>query len=107
VTEDDLLAFIATSIGSVWAVELLLLLRRDPAHGWDADALVRELRSSAVVIDDALQRLHAAGLIIRDGSNVYRYRAASPQLNRLASELEEVYATKPMTVIRAIVSGRE
>jgi hypothetical protein len=107
VTDDDLLAFIATSIGSVWAIELLLLLRHDPARGWDAEALVRELRSSAVVIDDALARLFAAGLIIRDGGGVYRYRAASSRLDQLASELEEVYATKPMTVIRAIASGHE
>ena len=105
-TEDDLLAFIATSIGSVWVLELLLLLRRDPVRGWEAGALVRELRSSPIVIQDALARLRAAGLMARDAMGMCRYHAASPRLDRLASELEAAYAARPMTVINAIVAAR-
>jgi hypothetical protein len=107
VTEEDLLAFIATSIGSVWALELLLLLKHEPSRVWNADALVRELRSSPVVIDEALQRLRTAGLIAQDSPDAYRFHAASPQLNLLASQLEKVYATKPTTVINAIVTARD
>jgi hypothetical protein len=107
VTEEDLLAFIATSIGSVWALELLLLLKREPSRVWNADALVRELRSSPIVIDEALQRLRTAGLIAQDSPDAYRFHAASPQLDLLASQLEKVYATKPTTVINAIVTARD
>jgi DNA-binding GntR family transcriptional regulator len=106
VTEDDLLAFIATSIVSVWALELLLLLRRDPGRAWQPDALVRELRSSTSVITDALRRLQDAGLVMRDDDGSARYHSASPQLDRLASELEKIYAAKPMAVINAIVNAR-
>jgi hypothetical protein len=107
VTEEDLLAFIATSIGSVWALELLLLLKREPSRRWNADALVRELRSSPIVIGEALQQLRTAGLIAQDSPDAYRFRTASPQVNLLVSELEKAYATKPMTVIKAIVTGRD
>jgi hypothetical protein len=105
VPEDDLLAFIATSMSSVWALELLLVLKRDPEKAWDAEHLIRELRSSPVVIDEALKRLQGAGLVMQDGAANYRYQAASPRLDELVSELEKAYATKPMTVIRAIIAA--
>jgi hypothetical protein len=106
VPEDDLFAFVATAIGSIWALELLLLLRRNTGRSWDAESLVRELRSSPTIIEEALQRLRRAGLAAQDGAGRCRYHAASPQLDHLASELEQVYAAKPTTVINAIVAGR-
>jgi hypothetical protein len=106
VTEDDVLAFIANSIGSVWALELLLLLKRDTGRGWEAEALVRELRSSPVVIAEALGRLQNAGLVMQRGPRTFQYHAASPLLDDVASEIVKVYAIKPMTVIRAIVDPR-
>jgi hypothetical protein len=106
VTEDDLLAFIASTLGSIWALELLTLLKRDPTRGWDPASLVHELRSSSIVIDEALQRLGGAGLVARDSAGLHHYRAASPQLDDMVRELERVYAEKPMTVIRAIGTSR-
>jgi hypothetical protein len=104
VPEDDLLAFIATSISSVWALELLLLLKREPTRAWHPEGLIRELRSSPVVIDEALKKLQNAGLVMHDGEATYRYQAASARLHELVSELEKAYATTPMTVIKAIVA---
>jgi hypothetical protein len=105
VAEEDLFAFIATSIGSVWALELLLLLKRDPQRSWTTEALIREMRSSAVVIADALKMLRAAGLVVSDTAGAYRYQAASERLDHFVSELEKAYAAMPMTVIKAIVSA--
>ena len=106
VTEDDVLAFITDSIGSVWALELLLLLKRDAGRGWTAEALVRELRSSPVVIAETLKQLQDAGLVMQDDARTSRYHAASPRLDDFASEIAKLYAIKPMTVIRAIVDVR-
>jgi hypothetical protein len=105
VPDDDLLAFIATSVSSVWALELLLLLKRNPEKAWNAERLVRELRSSQVVVDEAIKRLQHAGLVMHDEAGTYRYRTASAHLDRLVSELEEAYAAKPMMVINAIVAA--
>jgi hypothetical protein len=105
VTEDDVLLFIAASLRSVWDLELLLLLKRDPDQRWKREGLVRELRSSPVVIDEALRRLQGAGLV-HDDAGAFRYNATSPELNVMASELERTYAAKPMTVIKAIITAR-
>jgi hypothetical protein len=106
VTEDDLLAFAANSIGSVWALELLLLLRRDPSQGWTPLSLIRELRSSPVAIEEALQRLQSAGLVGSAGAGTYCYDPASPQLDGVASNLQKLYGAKPAAVIEAIVVAR-
>jgi hypothetical protein len=105
VTEDDVLAFAAASIRSVWTLELLFTLKRDPARVWNVDGLIRELRSSQVVVRAALESLAGAGLISEENPGGYRYRTASPELDQLVAELEKIYAVKPASVIRAIVSG--
>jgi hypothetical protein len=106
VTEDELLAYAAHTLGSIWALDLLLLLKRDPAHGWNRPSLVRELRSSSIVIHEALEKLRAAGLSITDSAGLNRYHPASPQLDDVVCELERIYAQKPFTVITAIGATR-
>jgi hypothetical protein len=103
--DDDLFAFIGGSIDSVWALELLLLLKRDRDRAWEPDTLIRELRSSPVVIEEALKGLRDAGLVTPDGRG-YRYWPASPRLDELVSSLERAYAATPMTVIKAVVTSR-
>ena len=104
-TEDDLLAFIASSIGSVWSLELLLLLKRAPQRSWAQEELIRELRGSSVVIAEALTILQNAGLVAQDSCGGFRYQTASERLDQLVSELEQAYAARPMTVIKAIVAA--
>lgn len=104
-TEEDLLAFVTASIGSVWTLELLLLLRREPAKSWATEELIRETRSSPVVTEEALEGLRAAGLVVQDAPDRHRYQAASEHLDRLVAELEKAYRTRPMTVIKAIVAA--
>lgn len=105
-TEDDLCKFIAQSIGSVWTLELLILLNRDAAHSWDEQKMVRELRSSSAVVRDAVHRLTNAGLIHRTADGLVHYQAASPTLDQLVTEIAELYATKPMMVIKAVADAR-
>jgi hypothetical protein len=105
VTDDDLFVFISTSISSVWALEVLLLLNRHRDRAWEPEGLIRELRSSPVVIEEALKGLQGAGLVMQESGTMYRYRAASAQLDELVSELQKVYAAKPMAVIKAIMSA--
>ena len=60
----DLIEFVETSFGSVWSLELLLMLYRDPSRIWTSDELVHELRSSEVVVAQSIERLVAAGLAL-------------------------------------------
>lgn len=104
ISEDTVLAFAASVFKSVWALELLLVLKRDAARVWEAAELIRELRSSQVVVADALGGLLAAGLITEQESGRYRYRPVSAEIDDLVSELQKIYAVKPAAVIREIVT---
>jgi len=103
VAEDELYIFIQQSIGSVWTLELLLLLRGHELHDWQQAELVRELRSSDTIVHDGLKRLSRLGLIVenREGQ---RYQPATPVLRRLVDDVAKLYAAKPVSVVRAITS---
>jgi predicted transcriptional regulator len=104
-SEDDVVSFVASSISSIWALELLLLLKRTAPAGRREDELVRELRSSSTAVSEALRNLFDAGLIVEE-SGLHRYRPAAPMLDRLVSETESLYRLKPATVIKAIIAAR-
>jgi hypothetical protein len=52
----------------------------------------------------SLDNLSRAALVIEDDHSRYRYQAASKQTDELVEELARLYALKPATVIRAIVT---
>jgi hypothetical protein len=104
VTDEEIFAFVRASVRSVWALELLLLLRRDPARAWHPDELVRELRGSAAIVHEELAALCSAGLCGHvDGR--YQYQPASPARDSLAGALQETYAARPMAVVKAIMTA--
>ena len=103
--DDDVLAFIQASIKSVWALELLLFLRRSGERSWQPDELVLELRSSDAVIGEGLATFVASGLVTIGPDGGYRYRPATAQLERLVGEVEKTYATKPVALVKAIVTA--
>lgn len=102
VKEADILDFARTSIGSVWALEMLLLVGARPERAWQHDELVRELRSSPAAIAGAALVLERAGLLACDGERGCRYRPASPELDHIGELVCKIYAAKPATVIGAI-----
>lgn len=104
ISEETVLDFAGSLFKSVWALELLLVLKRDPARVWQAAELIRELRSSQVVVTDALANLLAAGIIVEHEAGRYRYHPVSSEIDGLVSELQKVYAVKPAAVIRQIVT---
>ena len=103
--EDELLGFIRSAIGSVWTIELLVVLQRDPEKAWSAKDLVADLRASARVVTDSLGALELAGLVTADDVGLYRYCPVSPGIDRTVRELVDLYARKPMTVVNTILSS--
>ena len=101
--EEDVLNFAASSIASIWALELLLLIRQD-RRAWTSGELMRQLRGSDVIIAQGLQRLRSAGLITEE-SGRYLYKPGSPEIDALATELENLYRLKPVTVVSAIANA--
>jgi len=105
VIDEDVLAFIRGSIKSVWALELLLFVRANAGRAWSAADLVRELRSSQLIVDEILHTFQASGLMRAETPETYRYAPASHDLEDLTRRLESVYAHRPTAVVKAIISG--
>ncbi len=104
--QTDLAEFIEYSFGSVWALELLLLLH-DSKRGWLRPELVRELRSSDSVVEQSTERLVAAGLVLVEKDATARYAPATPEQDALVRRLHDEYAKRPAAVRRVILQGRE
>jgi hypothetical protein len=101
---ENLQQFIRTTVGSAWALELLLLMSREPHQLRSADDLNRELRGSMGLVREILARFADAGLVQEEGG-AYRYAPASPELAGLVRELESEYAARPLTVFKAIIAS--
>ena len=100
---DDLFRFIGSSFRSVWALELLLLLKRDD-RGWSRDDLITALRASELVVNKTLEELLAAGLISIEGEQAV-YQPVSADMREAIDKVEKLYAARPDAVRRAIVSS--
>jgi hypothetical protein len=104
VLEAELLALIRTTIRSVWALELLLVMKGRPERAWTAPDLVRELRASAPLIEQNLALLSAGGLI-REEDKRFIYGPASTVLAEAVDELEQAYRERPVSVVNLIVGA--
>ena len=102
--DQDLFGFIREQLRSVWALELLLLMRRQADRNWSPQELVDELRASAPLVTDNLAFFERAGLVIGDDEGRYAFSPAAPLLRSLCDQLDAVYRERPVTVINAIVA---
>lgn len=105
VLSDDALSLLRSSIRSVWALELLLLLRRHAGRSWSNADLVSELRGSDVVVQEALAGFLGAGLLAAESDGSHRYQPALPMLDHWVEEIEHAYASRPSAVIREIFAA--
>jgi hypothetical protein len=103
--EEDVLAFIQAKLRSVWAVELLSLLKNHPEKEWPPEALVRELRSSEVVVSEALGNLRRERFIAEAGGGTVRYAPATDELNQMGHAVVKLFAAKPVSVVKAVLDA--
>ena len=99
--DESLLRFVTSSFPSIWALELLLALKRD--QRWRSrEELVAALRASDLVVSNALDSLVAAGLA-SVGPEGAIYMPASDEIAAHVDDTEALYAERPDSVRRAIV----
>ena len=102
-SDDDVLRFVAASFPSVWALELLLALKRE-RRLWKREELVATLRASDLVVTRALEALVAAGLAsFEDGGAIYL--PVNGEVDASVERVEETYRTRPNAVRRAIITA--
>ena len=103
-SDEETLSFITASFPSVWALELLLALKRQGGKCTRKELITR-LRASELVVSKALDALFAAGLVsIEDDSAVYL--PANRGVEASVERTEELYRRRPNVVCRAIVAAR-
>lgn len=106
-TDQDLAAFVREHVRSVWALELLLLLKKDPDRCWTPVELVRELRASTGLVNDNLQRFERGGIAVRDDQGCFRYAPAAAVLSEFCDGLEQAYKTRPVAIVNLIAAPRD
>jgi len=105
VISNDLLSFIRASVRSTWALELLLLMRKQAPRAYAPDELVLALRASPSLVATCLDQLQTAGLAMREENGAWRYAPAAPALDELSQQLADAYAERPVAVINAIMTA--
>lgn len=99
--DSHLSSFIREHIRSVWALELLLLMRRDPGRVWSVAELVGELRASTTLVADVLRDFETSGLVAPEGER-FQCASAGPVVEALCVQLEAAYRKRPVAVINLI-----
>jgi hypothetical protein len=102
VNDDEVLAFVHTDVGSVWAIELLIFLKGHSERAWEIKDLVLALRSSSMAVAQAMTRLQAAGFVSEKSPGSYSFEPRSSRHLEMATAIEKLSAQKPMTLARAI-----
>lgn len=102
-SDDDILRFVAASFPSVWALELLLTLKRE-RRIWTRAELVGALRASELVVSHALDALLAAGLASIDGEGAV-YLPVNTDVEDCVERVEQLYRSRPNRVRRTIISA--
>ncbi len=97
-----LLEFMKKSVRSVWALELLLLIRGQRSRAWSMGELVGELRASEAVVAGVLSGFERDGLVARDARGAVRFAPEPGCLDQLCDALAEAYKERPLAVINAI-----
>jgi hypothetical protein len=103
-SKEEVARFIRSSFRSVWSLELLFLLKREP-RGWRRAEIVAALRASELVVAQGLDALTAAGLTAVDEEGGAAYRPVTPEVASLVEASEALYASSPDAVRRMIVSS--
>lgn len=101
-SNDEILRFIASSFRSVWALELLLVLKSE-RRAWSHQELVLTMRASELVVTEALAALEAAGLVSNE-SDKAQFMPVGKEVTDLVDQAAALYARRPDAVRRAIVS---
>jgi hypothetical protein len=102
--DDDIAGFIRGSLSSVWALELLLLLKRTAPQRWTVTNLVREMRASELLVSEAVAGLLRSGLVGCDEEGC-AYLPAGRAVAEMGDRIETAYKATPVAVVNAILAA--
>ena len=106
----EAIGFLTEHIDSVLELELLLLLRSDPARSWSATELAQHLKIDPAFAAAQLDNFHQRKLLARDASRTaesdaaYRYAPASADLDATVAAVAAAYTSHRVSIIGLIFS---
>ena len=101
-SDENVLRFIAASFPSVWALELLLVLKSEP-RVWEQEELVATLRASGS--SSAKRSMPGRSRPRFDRDKGAAYLPVNRDVEGRVEQVEELYRTRPNSVRRVIVSA--
>ena len=104
-SKPEVASFVRATFRSVWALELLCLLRQHRDRTMSHADMVTGLRGSDLVVTQSVTGLAAAGLLLLEADGGARYAPATDELHLLAGAAEKLYAGSPDAVRRMIVEA--
>ena len=104
-SRSEVSSFIRASFRSVWALELLCFLRQNRGRSHKQEEMVAALRGSDLVVEQSVESLSAAGLVLTEADGSARYAPTGPELEKLVGAAVALYAKSPDAVRRMIVSA--
>lgn len=104
--ENDVLEFLRSTFRSIWSLELLFLLADDPTRCWSNPEMVSALRASELAVNQALDNLNAAGLLVPEPGGRFRYSPPSGEVHALVISARSLYAHSPDAVRRTIIRSQ-
>ncbi|HEY2805613.1 MAG TPA: helix-turn-helix domain-containing protein [Gemmatimonadales bacterium] len=107
---DDVRRLIQTSIPTLEALEIVLLLARDPGREWHAQAIPQLLVPTPVseaAVSQYLAVLAEQGIVsVRDDQR-FVYEPRTPEITRAIEGLIVAYHQRPVTLIRTVYASAE
>ena len=103
---DDVVNFLQTHLGSIWALEMMLVLHHSKDRTWTVEHLVREMRAADQLVAGLLDRFQRLGLVTESNGS-WRWDVQSPDMVELTQKVSEAHAVTPFAVIQAIAETPE
>jgi hypothetical protein len=107
---DEFCRFLQTTVPSVDAAEMLLVLARDPTRSWSPGELVIAMRPATITEADVaryVEIFQGRGLVTLTPEKRLQYQPAGPELAGHADTLAKAYRERPVTLIRVIYALRD
>lgn len=102
----DLRQFLFDNVATYDELETLLLLQRQPALDWEANAAAQALGLPVDQCQTALESLAARGLLGRgEGPGTFRYAPASKDLAQAAEQLQRAYLKDRFAIIQLMTTN--